>query len=389
MARLNKSYIRNFNANAIFHRIRIEPNISQRDIVTKSGIDKSVVSSIINRFSELGLVKRNPVEGSKRPGRPVEGLTISPDSGLIIGVQVEADTIGYVMAALDGIPLASNVVAFDGKLAGLTHLVARGVREISEECHRKGRILGVGISLPGLVAGEGVLLHAPILGWRDVSVVEMFSSVLDVPVFVGNDGKAAAMAEHMFGECIDIHDFIYLFSGSGVGGALFLDGDIYRGANGLAGELGHIKVVPQGRYCSCGSTGCLSSYLSEPALAEEIGSLTGNRPSSFKKIVERARGNEELVLSVLDNAGAVLGSAISSLVNIFNPPLVCLGGDMASAEPFLRPPVDRALQRLAHPSMSVQTKVIFSQLSTVSPYLGGVALALDGVTGLESAHTLP
>ncbi|PWJ94467.1 MarR family transcriptional regulator [Mesorhizobium loti] len=386
---MSKSYIRHFNANAIFHRIRIEPNVSQRDIVAKTGIDKSVVSSIVNQFSELGLVERNPVATSNKPGRPMEGLTISPESGLIVGVQIEADTIGYVAAALDGIPVCSKVQAFDGKLDEVADVVARGVKEIVSECGRDSETLGVGISLPGLLTDEGVLLHAPVLGWRGVPVVDMFSSALDAPVFAGNDGKAAAMAEYMFGECVDVRDFIYLFSGSGVGGALFLDGDIYRGSTGLAGELGHIKVVPQGRYCSCGASGCLSAYLCEPALAEEIGRLTGNLPSSFKEIIERANANDEVVVGVLDNAGAVLGSAISSLVNIFNPPLVCLGGDMASAEPYLRPAVERALQRLAHPSMSVQTKVIFSQLSTVSPFLGGVALALDGVTGLDSPHVLP
>ncbi|TIP13260.1 ROK family transcriptional regulator [Mesorhizobium sp.] len=386
---MKKSFIRHFNANAIFHRIRIEPNVSQRDIATKTGIDKSVVSSIINQFSELGLVERNPVASGNKPGRPMEGLVISPESGLIVGVQIEADTIGYVAAALDGIPLCSRAQAFDGKLDGVVDLVARGINEIVGECARKGDTLGVGISVPGLLTDEGVLLHAPVLGWRGVPVVDMFASALEAPVFAGNDGKAAAMAEYMFGECVDVKDFIYLFSGSGVGGALFLDGDIYRGATGLAGELGHIKVVPQGRYCSCGASGCLSAYLSEPALADEIGRLTGKLPSSFNEIIERARAGDEAVIGVLDNAGAVLGSAISSLVNIFNPPLVCLGGDMASAEPYLRPAVERALQRLAHPSMSVQTKVIFSQLSTVSPFLGGVALALDGVTGLDSPHVLP
>jgi len=129
--------------------------------------------------------------------------------------------------------------------------------------------------------------------------------------------------------------------------------------------------------------------LSEPALAEEIGRLTDRRPLTFREIMERAEKGEDAVLGVLDSAGGVLGSAISSLVNIFNPPLVCLGGDMAVAEPYLRPSVERALQRLAHPSMSAQTRILFSRLSTVSPYLGGVALALDGVTGLDSPHVLP
>ncbi|NEI72570.1 ROK family protein [Rhizobium lusitanum] len=386
---MSKSYARHLNANAIFHRIRLEPNISQRDIVARTGIDKSVVSSIINSFDELGLVIRAPVSGPNRPGRPVEGLTISPDSGLTVGVQIEAKRIGYVVAALDGIPLLSKVQPFDGQFFSVADLVRKGVAEVMEECSRKGRILGIGVSLPGLVTDAGVLLHAPVLGWRDVPARDAFSDVFEVPVFVGNDGTGAAMAEHMFGECVDVDDFIYLFSGSGVGGALFLKGEIYQGASGLAGELGHIKVVPQGRFCTCGSSGCLSPYLAESGLAEEIGRLSGDHPVSFEQILQRARAGDYVVRSVLDNAGGMLGIAVSSVINTFNPPMVCLGGDMANAEEFMRPAMERELQRLAHPSMSAQTRIIFSRLSTLNPYLGGVALALDGVTGLDSPHVLP
>jgi predicted NBD/HSP70 family sugar kinase len=95
------------------------------------------------------------------------------------------------------------------------------------------------------------------------------------------------------------------------------------------------------------------------------------------------------VLGVLDQAGEILGSAVSSLINIFNPPLVVLGGDMSRAEAFLRPAFERALRRLAHPSMFAQTRINFSEISALRPYLGGVALALDGVTGLDGSHVLP
>lgn len=386
---ISKSYIRHRNANAIFHRIRVEPGTSQRDIGAKTGIDKSVVSSIVNRFDELGLVVRGPATGENRPGRPVEGLTISPNSGLTVGVQVEANRIGYVISALDGIPILSTAHKFDGKLDSLVAEVKDGVADAIHQSGRDSPTLGIGISLPGLVTDDGMLLHAPVLGWRDVSIRDMFAKVFDAPVFVGNDGTAAAMAEHMFGECVDVDDFLYLFSGSGVGGALFLKGDIYQGESGLAGELGHIKVSARGRICSCGSEGCLSPYLAEPQLLDEVQRMTGKRPSSFLDMLAKAKAGDRAVLGVFDDAGATLGIALSTLINIFNPPLICLGGDMASAEQFLRPAVEREIRHHAHPSMAAKTKLIFSQLSTLNPYLGGVALALDGVTGLDSPHVRP
>jgi predicted NBD/HSP70 family sugar kinase len=383
---VHKSYIRRYHANAIFHRIRAEPNISQRDIVAKSGFDKSTVSSIITRFSEMGLVVRSSIASVNKPGRPMEGLMISPESDLVIGVQVEAEEISFVIAGLDGIPLCTTRVPFAGLLDGLPKTVADGIEAIKDACERKAPILGVGISFPGLVSNAGVLTHAPVLKWRNIPVIDIFSSVIPYPVFAGNDGKAAAMAEHMFGECIDVNDFIYLFSGSGVGGALFLEGDIYRGSGGFAGELGHIKVVPQGRICPCGATGCLSTYLSEPALAEEVGRVSGNYPASFDDILVRAAAGEPLVLDVLTHAGEMLGSAISSMLNVFDPPFVCLGGDMAKAEIYLRPSLERSLARHAHPPEFARQQLIFSQLSSLKPYLGGIALALDGVTGLDSPY---
>jgi predicted NBD/HSP70 family sugar kinase len=234
-----------------------------------------------------------------------------------------------------------------------------------------------------------VLVHAPVFGWRDVQIFDLLRKRIPEPLYIGNDRKAAAMAEHMFGSCVDEDDFIYLFSGSGVGGALFQNGEMYLGANGLAGELGHVKVVPQGRFCSCGSSGCLSAYLSEPALATDISRMSGKPVSSFDEIMERAANRDPVVESVLDQAGEMLGSALSSLINIFNPPLITLGGDMSRASQFLRPGIDRALCRLAHPSMLAQTRIVSSEISAQKPFLGGIALALDGVTSLTGSHVLP
>ena len=383
------SLSRRLHAHEIFHAIRREPQISQRDIVRRTGFDKSTVSSIIAHFDERGLVIRMQGMRASRPGRPTEALSIAPTSGLLAGVQVEAEELGFIVAGLDGAPLAHHKVAFDGRVDGIEQRIARGVEIAVASSGRSMPISGIGISLPGLVSTDGVLVHAPILGWRDIAMVERLSTSLPAPVYVGNDVKAAAMAEHLFGSCVDVKDFIYLYSGSGVGGALMLGGEIYLGAKGFAGELGHIKVVPQGRLCSCGALGCLSAYLSEPALASEIAQASGVPVSSFDDILHRAGAGDPVALGALDQAGGILGTAVSSLINIFNPPVVALGGDMARGEIYLRAAFEQAVRRQAHPSMFAQTSVRFSEISALKPYLGGIALALDGVTGLGPSSVIP
>lgn len=383
---MDRSYLRRYHANAIFHRIRLIPLISQREIIEQTGFDKSVVSSIVSNFTEMGLIERQSKPDANRRGRPSEGLLISPASGLLVGVEIEADAMGFVVCSLDGSILTSKIEPFDGNLSGIPQFLKRGVAAVVEASGSSAPVLGLGVSLPGLVNSDGTLVHVPVLGWRDVDILAHLQSVTDAPVFVGNDGKAAAMAERMFGACTDIEDFIYLFSGSGVGGALFLDGKIYGGADGLAGELGHIKVVPQGRFCSCGASGCLSAYLSEPALLHEIERLGGKAPADFSCILEGAEGGDEIILNVLDHAGEVLGSAVSSLINVFNPPVVLLGGNLSRAKAYLGASMQRALIRLAHPAMYSRSTVQFSKISEGMPLLGGVAIALDGVTSLDGPH---
>lgn len=386
---MKSSFTRRFHANEIFHCIRLVPQISQRDIIEKTGFDKSTVSSVINRFDAMGLVVRAPKQGENRPGRPSEALAISQQSGLLVGVQVELGETIFVASGLDGLPIAQHRTRFGGQVGELAQHVAKGIETVLHMSDRQAELLGVGVSLPGLIDRNGTLLHAPVLGWRDVPVLDLLAGEISAPLYVGNDGKAAATAEHLFGSCIGVKDFIYLFSGSGVGGALFLDGETYLGMNGLAGELGHLKVVPQGRICSCGSAGCLSAYLSAPALCREISAAMGNAVASFDQIMLQAGEREPVTLAVLEQAGAILGSAVASLINTFNPPVVAFGGDMARAEGFIRPALEHAIGRLAHPRMAEATRLLFSEISVHQPYLGGIALALDGVTGLEGPSVLP
>lgn len=386
---MDRSFLRRFHASAIFHRIRVEPGVSQTEIIERTGFDKSTVSSIVSRFAEQGLVERHAKTNESRRGRPSEGLVIAPNAGILVGVEVEASEMIFVACGLDGAVLAEKVLPFDGAVEGVEAFISAGTALVVEASGSSARVLGVGVSLPGLVNSDGALVHVPVLGWRDIDILGRLKATCPFPVYVGNDGKAAAMAEHMFGACIDMDNFIYMFSGSGVGGALFLDGTVYQGAGGLAGELGHIKIVPQGRFCTCGASGCLSAYLSAPALIEEISRLGPARPRSFDHIVELAEAGDTVVLNVLEHAGDVLGSAVSSLINIFNPPVVLLGGDIARAAPFLSNALDRALQRLAHPAMFSRSTVKFADPNVGAPRLGGVALALDGVTDIENSHVLP
>jgi predicted NBD/HSP70 family sugar kinase len=386
---MHPSFIRRIHATEVFHRIRLQPNISQQEIIQQTGFDKSTVSSIINKFDELGLIVRSQTARSIRPGRPTAWISLSPTSGLLIGVQIEQDAIHFAASGLDGVPIAAVQRAFGGEINDLAVHVKEGIAAVQQLADLEGiAIRAVGVSLPGLVSNTGMLMHAPVLRWHQVDIFELLSAHIKEPLYIGNDSRAAALAEHMFGRCVDIDDFIYLFSGSGVGGGLFLKGQMYRGTGGLAGELGHMKVVPNGRLCSCGASGCLSAYLSEPALKAELAGR-GLAVASFSEIHQLADLGNQTVCTVLDAAGEILGTAVADFINIFNPLIVALGGDLSRTANHLRPGLDRALARLAHPAIMEQCSVVFSEISASRPFLGAIALALEGFTGLDSQHVIP
>lgn len=224
---------------------------------------------------------------------------------------------------------------------------------------------------------------------RGVDLENTFEEIRRGNLLGSADRNQADMAEHLFGDCVDESDFIYLYSGSGVGGALFLNGELYGGARGLAGELGHVKVVPDGRLCSCGSYGCLSAYVSNRSLALEIRNLGLHDVADLSDALKLAVEGNPQVLRVLERAGLILGVALANHLNTFNPPMIMLGGYLSHLESFIRPAMEEDVKRLARPFMLASTRIAFSKMTASLAYLGGIALALDGVTGLDGSHVFP
>jgi predicted NBD/HSP70 family sugar kinase len=265
-------------------------------------------------------------------------------------------------------------------------------QSITRLCAKIGRsaeeIRGVGVCLPGLVRSGGWLANSPNLHWNDVPVLDLLRGSVEAPIYVDNDTNAAVLAEHMFGACTELDDFVMLQGGVGLGGGMFLNGRVYRGKNGYAGELGHIKVVKDGRICSCGAMGCLSAYLSVAPLIERLGNVAP-LIHSIDDILFKAESGDEAVLGVLEEAGEFLGVAASDVINSFNPPAIVLGGTLAILEPYMRRGLRRSLRQNTMKVTLEQVEIIVSSLSTDPILRAGVALALEGFTSLDKLEATP
>ena len=386
---MHPSYVRQLHASQIFHALRVRPGISQRELCEMTGCDKSTVSVIIKRFEDLELVERFQGQSAGHRGRPLERLRLSEHQGLLLGVHLELGVLRIVVSTIGGKPIDridAPLPTHPDELAGAVR------RSIVTLCAKIGRspeeIRGVGVCLPGLVRSGGRLAHSPQLHWTDVPVTELLKESVDAPIYVDNDTNAAALAEHMFGACTELDDFVMLQGGSGIGGGLFLNGRVYRGNNGYAAELGHIKVVKDGRICSCGSMGCLSAYLSTNQLVERLAPLDATI-HSVDDLRFKAEAGDVNVLDVLEEAGEFLGVAMSDIVNSFNPPAIVLAGTLAVLEPYLRHGLRRSLRQNTMPVTLEPVEIIVSSLS-IDPILrAGVALALEGFTSLDKPEATP
>ena len=374
---LNSAWLRRRNAVLLLQALRRRPGSSQREIAALTGLDKATVSAVTSQLVAAGIIGRAqqpPTIG--RLGRPAIALDIPPTAGIVFGVRMEPDRIDVIAADLAGRILDRETR--DGA-SGPNDMMAALRQAIDELGGRHASLprRAVGIGVPALITKDGRLLFAPNLGWRDVALAELAAEHISEPVMIENDSKAAAIAERQFGSCRNIDDFVYVSGHSGVGGAVFSGGALYRGAEGLAGEIGHIKVVPDGRLCACGGRGCLEAYASEPALLKRLGQ--GDEKLTLATVAERAERGDRAVLAMLAATGQLIGRALAGVVNLLNPSRLVLGGDLAVVAPWMIGAIRGELGRSALDQLAAGVTIERSPLGVDAVAMGGVALALQRV----------
>ena len=380
---MHPSYLRQFHASQIFHALRAHPGITQRELAELSGCDKSTVSLILKRFEDIGLVERYAGNTNGRPGRTPEVLRISSLTGLLIGMHLEFETMRIVAAGIDGTRISMKSYPIPKSPEDLAEVTRNGIAELCQSIDRDvAEIRSVGVTLPGLVASGGGLAQSSNLKWYSVAVPELLQNITGAPVYIDNDTNAATMAEYLFGACGHLSDFIMLDSGIGLGGGIFLDGRLFRGKSGFSGELGHIKVVKDGRICGCGSCGCLSAYLSEPAIVQRAARVLP--VTTLEELFALAAAGDRDALNIFYEAGGFLGIALSNLTNIFNTPAIVLGGLLARMWPYIEASTRRSLEDNAMRAPLADLEIITSDLSLEPLPSGGIALALEGFTALGS-----
>ncbi|WP_284982624.1 ROK family transcriptional regulator [Arthrobacter sp. efr-133-TYG-118] len=321
----NKGLIREINEALVLAELRGESLHSRADIARSTGLSGPTVTAITSRLIDRGLVEERAT-GASAGGRPPVLLGLRQRAGYVVGIKLTENRAIGVLADLD-----ANVVArADAALALPTPgAVVAGIVSTVEALAPagQGRILGVGLGMGGVIdRDEGSVRHATYFDWHNEPLAKRLSDAIGLPVLIDNDVNALVASEQSWGAGRGVKNFAVVTIGRGVGMGMVLDGRLFRGSRGGAGELGHMKVVPEGPECECGGRGCLEAVIGEPAL---LGSLAGElgRRVSVDEAGTMARDGDQRAARVFAEAGQHLGRAVGNVVNILNPDRLLLAGE--------------------------------------------------------------
>ncbi|HZU86395.1 MAG TPA: ROK family protein, partial [Anaerolineaceae bacterium] len=254
------------------------------------------------------------------------------------------------------------------------------------------RPLGIGVGVPGLVdTRQGKLVFAPNLKWSDMPIGLIWMRRFNLPVFVENEANCAALGEYFYGAAHNVNVFIHLTTGIGLGGGIMINGHLYKGVNGFAGEIGHMTIYQNGEVCGCGRHGCWETYVSPRAMLQRVRQmlvgvkdsqvlvLAGGDPEKITEeiVIEAARQNDPVALGVLHEMGEHLGVGIANLVNIFNPEMIVLGGALSHASPWLFPVIRSVLKDNVLPPLRDTIRIEASAQGVNACVVGAASLVLD------------
>ncbi|MDD5082040.1 MAG: ROK family protein [Dehalococcoidales bacterium] len=283
--------------------------------------------------------------------------------------------------------------AGQGPVAVIDRLVSTLERLLAEKNMDVAQLHSISMAVAGAIDSiRGLVTLSPNLpGWRDVPLRDMVAARLGIRTFLINDASAAALGEHQFGAGRGVRDVVLLTVGTGIGGGIIIDGRLYPGASGAAGEMGHMTIDINGPKCPCGNTGCLEMLASGTAIAREaIRCAERGQPTSLTKMVSgklaeitaekvyaAAREGDSVAIRVINTAATYLGVGLVNLVNIFNPEMIIIGGGVAKMGGLLLEPARQVVRDRAFVLPARVAKIVPAQLDDEAGVLGAAAFAFQ------------
>lgn len=358
----------------ILDTVRNAGLISRRDIAKQTGISKASITGLTADLIKEELLMEKATGAYDGGRRPIL-MALNPDGAHVVGVNLSFSEINVVIIDFE----ASIETAYTLPLAPephsaqtITDLIVKAVQAcLWESNFTKNRIAGIGLGIPGLIdAPSGRILFLPNYGWENVNLRDLVQSKLNHPIYIENSSNTLAMTEQWFGSGRGVDNFLVVTIENGVGLGIVMQGRLYRGHEGTAGEFGHNTIDPGGPLCRCGKRGCIEAYAGNNSILEYARETARQglwQPEnleqiSFDTVVQAAKSGETVLRDRFAKAGQVLAVGLSHLINLYNPAKIIITGKGVKAGDLLFGPLNASLPEY------------------VSPRFGGSAMAVDIVT---------
>ncbi len=372
--------LRSANQQRVVDVLRTGGHVTQADLARQTGLAPATVASIVRDLAAAGLVATEP--GSGRRGTTV---TLAASAGLVAGVDFGHSHVSVAVGDLTGTLLAERRTPLDSGHPSRTGLDAAAAlldEVLADAGVDAGTLRCVGMGLPAPMT-DGIVRSSAILpGWVGVNALDAARERFGLEVHAENDANLGALAEHRRGVARGHANSVFVKVSSGVGAGIVLEDRLFHGSGGTAGEIGHLTLDESGPVCRCGSRGCLEAYTSTGALQAMM--QTQLPGAGVDEIVAAAREGNVSAVRALEDAGLHLGWALASVVNLLNPGLVVVGGDMARAGELLLESARIGLRRHALDAVAA-TPVEASELGERASLVGAVLLAAERTELIASA----
>ena len=329
-----RELIRDLNRALVLNLVRDRDGISRAEIARVTGLSPSTVTSITGTLlSEALLVEDDPQPAKPEAigvvGRPGTLLRVDPTAGHVVGVKLAPESLTATVTDLDAEPLAM-VTLPHGTHASPPEVVELFDTAVTQVLAAAGLgsapLLGIGIGVPGEVhPGSGDVSRSPLPEWVDSDLAASLEQRLGTPVLVDNDVNTLTIAEHLFGAGRGIDHLLVVSVGRGIGMGAVIEGVVVRGWRGAFGEIGHVRVQPDGPRCWCGSQGCLEAVAASPAIVRDVHAVVGRivGPQDLAALAD----DDERVADILAEAGRQVGGTVAAAITILDPQRVVVSGE--------------------------------------------------------------
>ena len=378
---------REINRQIVLNLVRANQPISRADLARTMGVRRGSVSLLVSDLLESGLIVEGAT-GTTVRGRKPTFLYIDSRRRTVVAVDVRASQTYLMPTDLLGKPL-SGVVGFptvrDPK--ALATALGMRIRALLAEEGGLAACEGVGVAIPGMIEHSTMrVLHAPTLGWRNVDVLDLLTTAIGLPVHIENSGRACALAQLWAmhgGPSSSAGDFVFVSVSDGLGLGVIVRGELLRGRHNVAGEFGHVPLTMDGPRCSCGATGCWEAYVANRATLaryfgrsaeSDDGAPPDERVFTVEDLISRARRGDARARSAIQATGRYLGAGLVSVVNVFDPTRVYVGGEITAAWDLIENEVRAAFAERALTPAAAATEIRPVALSDNSRLQGAAAL---------------